>query len=579
MKCLFLKFCVVLFLFGTTAFTCFAQESEYKSCINLAEKAYTAGDSLLEKGDFDKAIKQFEDAKRCYEDANKAEGKPQDFDLEARQRECNDKIEEAKKGKKEKSSTPPQPNISEPKDGKGKTVIVPISKAGSGKTSSATITKEESDNFSIKEGCWKESEPIYSGDDISLTPRIRYTCDKEISISLTIEVENPDKTTKELSQIIDVKKTSVEETWCELDKYKINGSGKYSFKFYRTINGEKRELTTQNFPEVKEKPQTITISKDQTKKTQTTLKVNENILIFEAKGGIKYVNVDANPAEWDLEGISISGFKITKFGTNVIRVECSPATSTASVNAWFKVKAGEQEAKITVFREGQKVIMQSYEQSIKGNPFALRTNKWNTYHWGISAGYVSKKLKYKDLDGNTNNYGLLSDKSMQGMQVGMHYEGFFMPKICGLGIATGAYYEYYWQKGDTQTSNEGDDYYASYKEHNVYVPLNLLFRFDFSKKVNIALYGGIGGNYGVGNKVEYKNDSNDETFEEKKGLYDYDEYGIKHFFMNIEYGGSVRFGRLSVNARFFSPLTDWSEDKFYSEKPQKDMNLSVSFMF
>lgn len=108
--------------------------------------------------------------------------------------------------------------------------------------------------------------------------------------------------------------------------------------------------------------------------------------------------------------------------------------------------------------------------SSQTNPFALiPKNADGRYDWGISAGYVSKKMKYEDKDGYKNDRGLLKDESMPGVQVGFHYDQFFSNKF-GLGIGTGAYYEYYWQKGDTQSDTEAVDYRATYSEHNVYVP-------------------------------------------------------------------------------------------------------------
>jgi len=219
----------------------------------------------------------------------------------------------------------------------------------------------------------------------------------------------------------------------------------------------------------------------------------------------------------------------------------------------------------------------------KTNPFALISREAEgRYDWGVSVGYVSKKIKYEDKDGYTNDYGLLKDKSMSGVQVGIHYDGFLFPNHFGLGIGTGAYYEYYWQKGDTQSDAEYGDYRASYSEHNVYVPLDLVFRVYLSKRkmqINLTFYGGIGGNYGFRNKCVWKSVPGDQEIQKETNLYDYDEWGIKHFYMNIEYGASLRIGRTSINAKFFSPLTDWSGDKFYSQKPMKDMNMGISYMF
>lgn len=564
MKELFFKLCLVLFLIGGISQIGFAQA---ETMLQGADKLFNEGKDQFKAGNYKDAERKFLEAKTSY-DAIK--GLVDDESVIADKiKSCDTwigKCQEAQKVPKEGSSN------------------IPLTERPVPKPVKPSVAKEEPDNFVIKEVSFQESEPLYLGEVKQLTPKIRYGCDKSwAKIFLKVIVKKPSGGWESYRDTLTAKKTTGDNSWFTMQGLKgINEKGKYTFTIYRVIDGEATELIRVGTPLIQEKTGTSNITQPVTSdKKEITLSVEPMAVIFNENGGTKYIGVTTNaPDSWILFGeTTIPGFTITRFSASQVKIVCSPASSTASVNDWFSVRVGGKEVKITVYREGKKVVAQTYEQSVKGNPFALRTSRWNTYHWGVSAGYVSKKLKYKDLDGKTQNYGLLKDKSMPGIQAGIHYEGFFMPKICGLGIATGAYYEYYWQKGDTQSEPGYDDYYVSYKEHNVYVPLNLLFRFDFSKKVNIALYGGIGANYGVGNKCEWKNASDDETFQEEKGLYDYDEWGIKRFFMNIEYGGSVRIGRLAVNARFFSPLTDWSEDKFYSEKPVKDMNLSVSFMF
>ncbi len=576
MKGLFFKLCFVMYLIGGISQIGFAQESIREG----ADELFNKGISLFTSGNYKDAQAKFSEARAIY-DAIKGI-----INVEQKIKSCDEWI--TKCTKKIKGAENKNDNATSSKasgTSKAEQTKLKEEPGNSPKTSGTSRTeqpkvREKPDNFSIKEIKFENKGPLYLGQIKELNTAIRYTCDKETSVDLIIRVIDQGVIVRTYKKNINVKQTTAKYgEWDTLTlEWDVKTAGKYSFVFCRVANGISKELGTFGGHEIKDKPTEGSSSNVRTTSQPISLKVNEQALIFDANGGTKYITVTTNVSDWSLYGTSIPGFTITRVNSQV-KVVCSPATSTASINDWFKIMAGDQEVKITVYREGKKVVTQSYEQSIKGNPFALRTSHYNIYHWGISAGYVSKKLKYKDLDGKTDHYGLLTDKSLPGIQAGIHYEGFFMPKICGLGVATGAYYEYYWQKGDTQSGDGFDDYYASYKEHNVYVPLNLLFRFDFSKKVNIALYGGIGANYGVGNKVEYKDASDDKTFEEKKGLYDYDEYGMKRFFMNIEYGGSVRIGRLSVNAKFFSPLTDWSEDKFYSEKPVKDMNLSVSFMF
>ncbi len=485
MKFLLFKMILVLSLLGMASVICFAQEeTDFDLHKGMADNAVKDGDEAMGNKKYSEAREKYKKAIAEYRKAvEDKDNVPKDFSLDAKIKECNDKINKANEALE------------------GGTSNTPLTKRPVSKPVKPSVKKKEPDGFNIKEVRFQEREPWYLGEVKQLTPEIRYGCNKSgAKIILKIVGKKPSGEEEKHTCDLSAKKTIGNNSeWYTVPSFKeISEEGKYTFTIYRVIdNGEIIELTKVEAPQIQEKTEVSSVSQ--------------------------------------------------------------PVTSD--------------------YRESKKVATQTYEWSSKGNPFALRTSQWDTYHWGISAGYVSKKWKYKDLDGETQSYGLLKDKSMPGIQAGIHYEGFFMPKICGLGIATGAYYEYYWQKGDTQSEPGYDDYYVSYKEHNVYVPLNLLFRFDFSEKVNIALYGGIGANYGVGNKCEWKNASDDEAFQEEKGLYDYDEWGIKRFFMNIEYGGSVRIGRLSVNARFFSPLTDWSEDKFYSEKPVKDMNLSVSFMF
>lgn len=578
MKIVFLRLCFAVFLIGGISQVVFAQEM-----LKNADQHFKNGENFFKKDEYVKAKTEFSDAKEAYDIAKSmAEDKDTTYTYICGQitkcaewiTKCDNKIAE-----------------------QDKTVIVPIAKDEPGKT--GTVVRSPARNKGNKPTTVKlkfkaggEKKIVLIDGNFSLPANLLTwlhfeLCERGVEIKCD---ENTGGEIRSTNVRIGDKDVLIEQQCYDYRKIEIKGvefanvdeNSNVISDFGKTIYTNSKYIqplvhiyvrdTVNNIPLyiVIKDPDGNVLSDGSSDKysSETFLSANKkgmNDIYLVSLGNI-------NGTIYDKAG----DYQYFVYGRKDLSDDCMLLNSTIRVEA-----LKDQPSHIASETEDKhlNVNQHSNEYERKSNPFALCTNKWNTYHWGISAGYVSKKLKYKDLDGNTNHYGLLRDKSMPGMQVGVHYEGFFMPKLCGLGIATGAYYEYYWQKGDTQTGNGGDDYYASYKEHNIYVPLNLLFRFDFSKKVNIALFGGVGGNYGVGNKVEYKNAGNDETFEEKKGLYDYDEYGIRHFFMNIEYGGSVRFGRLSVNARFFSPLTDWSEDKFYSEKPQKDMNLSVSFMF
>lgn len=73
------------------------------------------------------------------------------------------------------------------------------------------------------------------------------------------------------------------------------------------------------------------------------------------------------------------------------------------------------------------------------------------------------------------------------MQFGLHLQPCFS---FGLGMYTGIFYELYLSSND-------NEYYTSYQEHDIYVPVHALFRLPFSEKVSLWIHGGLGFNYGV----------------------------------------------------------------------------------
>jgi len=153
---------------------------------------------------------------------------------------------------------------------------------------------------------------------------------------------------------------------------------------------------------------------------------------------------------------------------------------------------------------------------------------------GIYVGYVQRSLCYYT-DNDAVDFVSVAwrelNKSTSGVRAGIHFQPCFS---WGLGLYTGAFFEYYYSKASDDSYG-----YTSYSEKAVTVPLHLYMRLPISRNAAFALHGGINAEYLWG--ATYKDSNNVYmTWTPSYGK----DFMPKHF--NCGYGVGVSFQVYSV---------------------------------
>lgn len=169
---------------------------------------------------------------------------------------------------------------------------------------------------------------------------------------------------------------------------------------------------------------------------------------------------------------------------------------------------------------------------------------------GVSLSYVTKQMVTTGEGEKLKENGVWpdgKDKSLHGMQVGLHLQPCFS---FGLGLYTGLFYEIY--------LSSNDDYdYDSFQEHSLYMPIHGFFRIPLSKKIALSVHGGLGLNYSVYG-VYTGNDNGLENYDDFYG-----EAGWpKRFNMAAEIGAGLRLGPVQLNFQYSKGIND---HKSYSD--------------
>ena len=190
---------------------------------------------------------------------------------------------------------------------------------------------------------------------------------------------------------------------------------------------------------------------------------------------------------------------------------------------------------------------------------------------GFSVGYVQKQWIY-DWGNKKEKLDVFGeDKYTNGIQAGIRIDPQFG---YGLGMNTGLYYEFYFDKSEDM-NEDGIEYHYRSEEHSLYLPVHLKYALNFSKWFQLALYGGIGLDYGVSGKIYLRSD--DETGD-TRSLYD-NELDIKRFNASLEYGAAVKINRIQLNFTTSKGFVNMSGSEEYQVKQNKMRNIALSVCF
>lgn len=218
-----------------------------------------------------------------------------------------------------------------------------------------------------------------------------------------------------------------------------------------------------------------------------------------------------------------------------------------------------------------------------------RSHQFNTPDWekrpiGLSIGYVQKQWVYKprkeyltEYGDITEKYGFYGDdnesKVAQGLQAGIRIEPQFG---YGFGLNTGIFYEFYTDKSNDYYDNDGYEYYMTWQEHSLYVPLHLEFRANFSDAFQLFIYGGASIDYGISSKY-YGHFYYDDYETEPEDAYGDD---MNRFNASWEVGAGIRIKGVQLQWQMSRGLIDMAgKNAEYTVKQNKPMAITLSWMF
>lgn len=188
--------------------------------------------------------------------------------------------------------------------------------------------------------------------------------------------------------------------------------------------------------------------------------------------------------------------------------------------------------------------------------------------FGVTFGYVQKQMVTKGNGEKLKENGVWDDgedKWLHGMQFGIRIQ----PCLSfGLGFSTGLFYELY------ISSNDEYDY-DGFQEHNIYVPVHVLFRIPFSKKVALQLSGGLGFNYAVYGAYT------GENLEDYTDFYG-EDYFANRFNIAAEASLGLRFGPVQLNATYSKGINDHGSYHFVDSDYKTTINklsIGISYVF
>jgi len=187
---------------------------------------------------------------------------------------------------------------------------------------------------------------------------------------------------------------------------------------------------------------------------------------------------------------------------------------------------------------------------------------------GVSVGYVQKQYVTRG-EGMTLKENIWNEAgaSLHGMQLGFHFEPAFH---WGLGLYTGLFYECYMSWLDSED--------LSFIEHSLYLPVHGYFRLPLSRKIHLALHGGIGMDYVI--HGEMSTGSEDDDYASWDDFYG-EELFPKRFNLSGEIAVDLRFGPVMITATYSKGLIN---QKMYSHlgdytTNQNKLSLGISWVF
>jgi hypothetical protein len=194
---------------------------------------------------------------------------------------------------------------------------------------------------------------------------------------------------------------------------------------------------------------------------------------------------------------------------------------------------------------------------------------------GLSLGYALQGWNLC-IDRNIELSQWEQPQQLGGFMGGFRLNHFFTPDKFPWGIDWGIYYNYVSAKNRTAINPIDVEYNYNIQKHVVYVPFHLIWKFDFHYTIGLLVYGGVGMDFGIKEKISMVYMGETEPF------YSCDEKifasTLERFYLSYEYGIGLQFPHcmlsVGMSNRFFS-----SAQEVFTKKQKQGLIVSLAIMF
>lgn len=220
----------------------------------------------------------------------------------------------------------------------------------------------------------------------------------------------------------------------------------------------------------------------------------------------------------------------------------------------------EKSAKLTVDENtSSRFLLKLPAKHRRFNPFNIDYKKREA---GFTVAYVQKWMYISDGHNSIGTNYFAEEKHMSGFQVGVPIQPIFG---YGMGLNTGLFYEAYFAGYEDYSEN------INMVEHNLYMPVDFMFRLPLGENFSIYVCGGIGIDWSLSTVLT------SEGYDDYN--IDYGEEGAQNRFnFSGEFGGGIQFKAVQLSANYQIGLNNNSK-MVSDDVTAKLRKFSIQFSF
>ncbi len=191
---------------------------------------------------------------------------------------------------------------------------------------------------------------------------------------------------------------------------------------------------------------------------------------------------------------------------------------------------------------------------------------------GLEISYVSRSYDIEDVASGirekSNPWGAAQ---IDGVQIGLRFDRYFIPKYFGLGVSMGVFGGYYFYDGQTADAS------VSFKEAVLTIPVQAIYRLDFNKTIGCYARFGVSADIGLYSQLEETAGGGTVT---TKNLYSDTGWDYSNRFnYSLVYGLGIQISGVLLEVSQSRGMQNLSQNNEYNILQNKNIQVGMTFMF